>query len=122
MGKNKKNKKLNSLSDLGGMVFSTNENYSYDDEEERFDQPIDPNKTKLIIRYETAHRGGKKVTIVSRFPGTEEELKKLGKELKQHCGSGGSIVDDEILVQGDHRAKVQKYLRDKGFKTNDIAK
>lgn len=118
----KKKKKLNSLSDLGGMVFSTNENYSYEEEEELTNDPINPNKTKLIIRYETAHRGGKKVTIVSRFPGTEEELKALGKDLKQHCGSGGSIVDDEILVQGDHRAKVQKYLREKGFKTNDIAK
>jgi len=116
--KNKK-KKSNSLSDLGGMVFSTNEDYNLHEEEEE-QEYIDPKKGKLIIRYETAHRGGKKVTIIERFMGTDEQMKALGKDLKRHCGTGGSIVDDEILVQGDHREKIKKYLRDLGYKTNDI--
>lgn len=119
MANKKKNKKLNSLSDLGGMVFSTNDDLNLEPEEEE-QEYIDPKKGKLILRYETAHRGGKKVTIVSRFLGTEEELKALGKELKQHCGTGGSIVDGDILVQGDQKEKLKKYLRSKGYKTNDL--
>ena len=98
----KKNKKINDLSGLGGLVFSTNTEYSLN-EEEIDNQPIDVSGTKLIIRYETAHRGGKKVTIVSRFTGNEEQLKDLSKALKKHCGTGGSIVDNEIIIQGDNR-------------------
>ena len=63
---------------------------------------------------------GKKVTIVERFTGTDEQMKELGKDLKRHCGTGGSVVDDEILVQGDHRDKIKKYLRSLGYQTNDI--
>ena len=115
----KKGKQFKSLSDLGGMVFSTDDNFSFEEENE--DQEyVDPKKGKLIIRYETAHRGGKKVTIVTRFEGTQEQMIALGKDLKKHCGTGGSIVDDEILVQGDHRNKIKEYLRKEGYKTNDI--
>ena len=116
---NKKKKKSNDLSALGGMVFSTNEDFDFESEKEE-QEWVDPKKGKLIIRYETAHRGGKKVTIVERFSGTEDEMKELGKELKRHCGTGGSIVDEEILVQGDHRKKIKDYLRKLGYKTNDI--
>lgn len=115
----KKQKKSRDLSDLGGMVFSTNEDFQFEEEETQ-QEFVDPKKGKLIIRYETAHRGGKKVTIVERFSGTAEQMKELGKDLKRHCGTGGSIVDDEILVQGDHREKLKKYLRSLGYKTNDI--
>lgn len=115
----KKQKKSKDLSDLGGMVFSTDENYTFEEEEDH-QEYVDPKKGKLIIRYETAHRGGKKVTIVERFSGTDDQMKALGKDLKRHCGTGGSIVDDEILVQGDHRDKIKKYLRSLGYKTNDI--
>lgn len=115
----KKPKQFKSLSDLGGMVFSTNDDYSFEEDQE--EQPyVDPKKGKLIIRFETAHRGGKKVTIVTRFEGTQEEMIALGKDLKRHCGTGGSIVDEEILVQGDQRKKIKEYLRKEGYKTNDI--
>lgn len=116
----KKKKKFGDLSELGGMVFSTNDNYEKEHYSEEEEEQIDPKKGKLILRYETAHRGGKKVTIVERFQGNEDQLKSLGKELKQHCGTGGSVVDGEILVQGDQREKLKTYLRKQGYKTNDI--
>jgi len=115
----KKHKKSKDLSDLGGMVFSTDADFNFEEEEDS-QEYVDPKKGKLIIRYETAHRGGKKVTIVERFTGTDEQMKELGKDLKRHCGTGGSVVDDEILVQGDHRDKIKKYLRSLGYQTNDI--
>jgi len=68
----------------------------------------------LIIRFE--RRNGKPATIVSNYQGTEKELKELAKELKIHCGTGGSAKDDEILIQGDVRQKVALLLRSIGFK------
>lgn len=115
----KKNKKANDLSALGGLVFSTNNDWQ-EQEEDTQKGAKDLTGAKLILRYETAHRGGKKVTIVTRFEGNEEQLKDLAKALKQHCGTGGSIVDDEIVIQGDNRQKIKTYLRSKGYKTNDI--
>lgn len=117
----KKPTKIKSLSDLGGMVFSTNPEFDYDNEpENEEDTLLEPHKQKLIIRYETAHRGGKKVTIVTRFEGSESQLIELGKSLKKHCGTGGSIVDGEIVVQGDNRQKIKDYLQKLGYKTNNI--
>lgn len=71
-------------------------------------------KQTLYIRYEK--RNGKPATIVSEFQGTESELKELAKRLKSTLGIGGSAKDDEILLQGDVRAKVSEFLRKDGYK------
>jgi translation initiation factor 1 len=57
------------------------------------------------------------VTVVLGFVGTEEDLVQLGKDLKSHCGTGGSAKDGKIIVQGDHREKVRQWLQKKGYKT-----
>jgi translation initiation factor 1 len=54
------------------------------------------------------------------FDGSEEALKQLAKELKQHCGVGGSARGGEILIQGDFREKILAYLKDNGYKARII--
>lgn len=75
-----------------------------------------PAQQKLKIRLDTKHRAGKSVTLVEGFAGIEEELQKLGKELKNFCGTGGSIKNNEIIIQGDHREKILQWLLKVGYK------
>lgn len=72
------------------------------------DQPL-----RVIL--ETKHRAGKTVTIIYGFVGSISAMEDLGKSLKNHCGTGGSVKDGEIIIQGDHRQKVFQYLKQKGY-------
>jgi translation initiation factor 1 len=72
------------------------------------DQPL-----RVIL--ETKHRAGKTVTIIYGFVGKLSDMESIGKALKNHCGTGGSVKDGEIIIQGDHRQKVFQYLKLKGF-------
>jgi translation initiation factor 1 len=71
-----------------------------------------------IIRLwrETKGRKGKGVTLVTGCQGTEEELKQLGKRLKQLCGTGGTVKNGVIEIQGDVRQKIQQELEKTGQK------
>ncbi len=68
------------------------------------------------IRRETSGRKGKGVTTVAGVPLTEVELKKLSKQLKQHCGTGGSLKGGIIEIQGDHRETIKTFLEKLGYK------
>jgi translation initiation factor 1 len=70
---------------------------------------------KLRVRLETKHRGGKAVTLVLGFEGKEEDLEELGKKLKNFCGTGGSVKDNEVIIQGDQRDKVLQWLTKNGY-------
>lgn len=74
-----------------------------------------PAEQALRVILETKHRAGKTVTIVYGFVGALSEMELLGKALKNHCGTGGSVKDGEMIIQGDHRQKVFQYLKQKGY-------
>jgi translation initiation factor 1 len=70
---------------------------------------------KIRVRKETKGRKGKTVTTVTGVPLAEDDLKALGKELKQLCGSGGAVKDGIIEVQGDHCEKLHGALLERGY-------
>lgn len=112
MSKKPKNT-LNSFSSIP-LVYSTNPDYMVPNEaEEKI--TLSPADQLLRIILETKHRAGKTVTIVYGFEGADADLEALGKALKNFCGTGGSVKDGEIIVQGDHRQKVFQYLKQKGY-------
>lgn len=100
---------------LGGLVYSTDPNFKMEEGPEETVATITPAQQKLRIRLDTKHRAGKAVTLVEGFNGSGEDVEALGKKLKSFCGSGGSVKDKEIIVQGDHRDKVLKWLQQQGY-------
>jgi len=69
----------------------------------------------IRIRREVKGRGGKTVTVASGFQLDDDGLKQLAAELKRRCGTGGSVKDGEILIQGDHRETILAELKKRGF-------
>ncbi|MEI6188903.1 MAG: translation initiation factor [Chitinophagia bacterium] len=95
-------------------VYSTNPSALTPIEQEEVSSlPISEQPLRVIL--ETKHRAGKTVTIVYGFEGAVTDMENLGKALKNHCGTGGSVKDGEIIIQGDHRQKVFQYLKQKGY-------
>jgi translation initiation factor 1 len=71
----------------------------------------------IRIKRETKGRKGKTVTIISGFDKDDGDLKILAATLKNICGTGGSVKDGVIIIQGDHREVVNTELEKQGFKT-----
>lgn len=106
----KKNK-----ADNRGYVYSTDPLFRYEEENESV-STLPAAQQKLRIRIDSKHRAGKMVTLVEGFAGSSDDLEELGKKLKGYCGTGGSVKDGEIIVQGDHRNKVLQWLLKNGYK------
>lgn len=98
-----------------GIVYSTNNNFAYTEEQFEEAETLPNPQQKLRIRMERAGRGGKTVTIVSGFIGTSTDLQTLCKLLKQKCGVGGTAKDNEIIMQGDLRPKLKDILIKEGY-------
>jgi translation initiation factor 1 len=99
-----------------GVVYSTNPDFEYEEIEELEEETLPNNQQKLYVQLDKKQRAGKQVTLVTGFVGKREDLERLGKELKNKCGVGGSVKDNEILLQGDFRQKVIDYLIQKDYK------
>ena len=69
----------------------------------------------IRIRREVKGRKGKTVTTISGFEIDTNELKELATRLKRKCGTGGSVKDDVIIIQGDHRETLLSELKDQGY-------
>ena len=72
----------------------------------------------LICKYEK--RKGKPITIIEGYTGTTSDFKELASEIKKMLSVGGSFKDDKIIIQGDYRDRIMKFLRDKGFKIKRV--
>ena len=79
-----------------------------------------PEQTTVRVSLDTKRRRGKTVTLLTGFQSSKETLKQLGKKLKSACGSGGTIHENEIEIQGDHRGKIEKILSGLNYKTKRL--
>lgn len=102
--------------DTRGFVYSTDPNFSFQPGEQNENETLIPPQQKLKIRLETKHRAGKAVSVVEGFVGSNNDLENLGKKLKNFCGTGGSVKDGEIIIQGDQRDKILQWLLKNNYK------
>lgn len=79
-------------------------------------QPLPSGDGIVRVSRETKGRKGKGVTLISGVPLHPEGLKALAKALKARCGSGGTVKEGVIEIQGDHRERVEEALREKGYR------
>lgn len=105
------------ITSSGGLIYSTDPNFKLPGTNSKEAQTPDPSQQQLRIILDTKHRAGKAVTLVYGFTGSNTDLVELGKKLKSYCGTGGSVKDGEIIVQGDHREKVLQWLQKNGYKS-----
>jgi len=104
-------KKINGL---GGLVYSTDPDFKAEEESEE-QATLPASQQQLKVKVDKHHRGGKVVTLVLNFEGKKEDMEELGKKIKTFCGTGGSVKDGEIIIQGDHAEKVVQWLNKNGF-------
>jgi translation initiation factor 1 len=99
----------------GGYVYSTDPGFHKGGEEREESVVLPAPSQKLKIRLDTKNRAGKAVTLVEGFAGPVSECGELGKKLKNFCGTGGSVKDGQIILQGDQRDKILKWLLQNGY-------
>jgi translation initiation factor 1 len=97
------------------VVYSTNPNFNYELEQTDDIQTLPPQQQRLYVSIDRKQRAGKEVTLVEGFVGSDEDLKDLGKLLKSKCGVGGSVKDNEILIQGNFKQKIFELLLKEGY-------
>lgn len=78
---------------------------------------LPPQQQTAYLHRESGSRGGKVVSVVKNLVLTEEDLKILAKKLKQECGTGGTVKDGMIELQGEHRQRMAEVLQKLGYKT-----
>lgn len=101
---------------LSGVVYSTNPEFAYQNDQGQTEITAEPRFQDLRVQLDRKQRGGKAVTLITGFIGSNDDLQDLGKKLKQKCGVGGSSKGGEILIQGDFRDKIVALLQEQGYK------
>jgi translation initiation factor 1 len=103
------------ITSLCGLVYSTDPNFKVEENENNEQETLPAAQQKLKILLDKKQRAGKKVTLIEGFAGTQTDIEELGKKLKAFCGTGGSVKDGVIIVQGDNRDKVLQWLIKNGY-------
>jgi len=98
-----------------GVVYSTNPDFNYQQEQTLETDTLEPSRQKLIVRIDRRQRAGKQVTLIEGFVGKSDDLAALAKTLKTKCGVGGTAKDGEITIQGDLRDKIVILLQGMGY-------
>ena len=84
------------------------------------ENPPEPDRTaglvKLHVQLERKGRKGKGVTVIMGFHHSPADLKEFARQLKTLCGSGGTVKEQTIEIQGDHRGTAAEFFRSKGFR------
>ena len=97
------------------VVYSTNPNVNYEPDDDEEQVTPAPAQHNFRVQLDRKNRGGKVVTLITGFVGTDNDLKDLGKFLKTKCGVGGAAKDGEIIVQGDFKQKILELLKKEGY-------
>jgi translation initiation factor 1 len=100
-----------------GIVYSTDPNFRYEDDSREAEDSLPPGKQQLTVWIDSKGRNGKVVTLIKGYQGNSSDLEALGTALKKYCGTGGSVKDKEIILQGNFRDKVIAFLSAKGYKS-----
>ncbi|GHB49552.1 translation initiation factor [Mongoliitalea lutea] len=109
-------RKNNDWKKRDGVVYSTSDDFEFNLSEDEVTETLPPNQQQLKVQLDKKARGGKQVTLITGFVGSDEDLQVLGKLLKNKFGVGGSAKDGEILIQGDLRDKALDLLLKEGYK------
>ncbi len=112
MDRKKKNKKLK------GVIYSTNPEFEYEYENENSEK-LSKKEQKLNL-YKNRYKGGKIAVIIKGFIGTSNDLKEISKMIKSKCATGGSIKNNEIIIQGNIRDKIMEILKNEGYSCKKI--
>jgi translation initiation factor 1 len=108
--------KKNDWKKRDGVVYSTDNSFEFQYRQHQEQETLPPGKQVLKVVLDRSGRAGKTVTVVDGFVGTTADLEALGKKLKTMCGTGGSVKDGLILVQGDVRQRIMDILTKEGYK------
>ena len=108
--------KKKNINDFGGIMYSTDPTFTYPDETVASEENLTNAQQDLRVQLDRKNRGGKAVTLITGYYGSEDQLNTLAKMLKSKCGVGGAAKDGEILIQGDFRDKVVLLLQKEGYK------
>ena len=98
------------------VVYSTNPNYNYEYEGSEGGESLAPGQQQLRIYPDRRNRKGKTVTVITGFQGSTDDIKSLEKSLKSACGTGGTVKNGDILIQGDFVKKVADLLEKEGYR------
>ncbi|MEO6860818.1 MAG: translation initiation factor [Microcoleus sp.] len=116
MSTSKRKDSDNKTTDSKRVVYSEFGNTDNSAALERGVAEVPPNQQNLKVEASRKGRGGKTVTVISGFQGKPEILADLAKQLKAQCGTGGTVKDNEIEIQGEHRQKLAEILKKLGYK------
>jgi translation initiation factor 1 len=107
--------KKNDWKERLNVVYSTNPDFKYETDEAPETETLPRQQQRLRVAIEKKGRGGKTVTVVTGFEGTEDDLKELARVLKTKCGVGGAAKDGEVIVQGELKQRVIDLLKAEGY-------